>query len=240
MSKTESKENRLSPAVSVLGPLISLVAVLVTVYGDLAPGERRIALGALVVMSACSVYAVFGQRCALAVRRTAKAIRQHCLVPRYFGRFESFVERLDRLCDRDYSDNIPHVLRDITQSWRGPFTDLSALDYFRGLVGTLHVSMAHLRRNKSDFELLLRWFGQMLALYNRQFVCEPVNQVLMRLRQGLEEEKKAQYEHLRQEYQKVKLGYVMFLEQYADFARDLNTAFGENIARDYFERPGEL
>jgi hypothetical protein len=62
----------------------------------------------------------------------------------------------------------------------------------------------------------------------------------MHVEQGLKEDKTLQYERLKREYQKAKLGYVTLLEDYAKFARELDSAFGESIASDYFERPDEL
>jgi len=240
MNDTPKKQDRVGPVISVLGPVVSLAAVLVAAYGDLDPGVRRIVLVLLVIIAGCSVYAVLGHCCIRAVQGVAKAIRHHYLVWRYMGRFESFVERLDAFCDRSYCDNIPHVLRDHTQSWNGPFTDLSALERFRELLGTLQRAIFSLPHNKKHFVLFVSLFDWMLAVYNRQFVCQPTREILNRLPSECEGDERSKRERLRREYQKVKLGYVMFLEEYVSFIRDLNNAFGENLARDYFEKPEEF
>jgi len=239
MNDAPTKQDRVGPVVSVLAPLLSLVAVLVAAYGDLDPPVQRYVLISLAIIAASSVYAVVGRRCIAGVKRAAQAIRHRYLVWEFMGTLESFVERLDTFCDRNHCDNIPYVLRDHTQSWQRPFTDESALERLRELVGMLQHAISSLPRNKKHFSLFVGLFGWILAIYNRQFVCLPASEMLRRLPQQSEGDERLKCERLRQEYQKVKNGYVMFLEGYRDFAREINRAFGENIAPHYFERPPE-
>jgi alpha-ketoglutarate-dependent taurine dioxygenase len=96
------------------------------------------------------------------------------------------------------------------------------------------------RVSKKDLKSSVMLFQLILHMYNRQCVCEPARQVIMRVGQGLSEDKRQQYEYLKREYQTVRLRYFAFLEDYAGFARDLNRAFGESVAWDCSDRPDEL
>jgi len=244
MDKTESQHDHLAQTVSLLGSLAGLVVVIVGVivgvYGNLGSRVQLIAILSLVVIAVYSLYMVLGRPSVLAVRRAAKAIREYYLVPRYFAGLELFVERLQRLCDRGYSDNIARILCDFPPLWGGPLIDPPALWHLAGFVDALHFMLSGSRRSKKNLGFLLRWFRLILDMYNRQCVCEPVKQVVNRAEQGLDEDKKLPYERLKRKYQEVKFGYVVFLEDYAKLVRDVNAAFGESMASDCYDRPGEL
>jgi len=240
MEKTQSKGEHFTQTVTLLAALIGLIVSIVTAFGGMTPGVQKILLPSTIVITLCCVYAVFGQTGVVALRTAAKAIRHHHLVPNYFERFGVFVDRLQPLCDRGHCDNIPSVLRNFPPVLSGTFTDLPVQSHLADFARALSLMLTTLPRTKRNLVLSVNWFDLILYMYDRQCICDPVRQIRARLDQGVDDTKRAQCENLTREYQKVKLGYVMFREQYAEFARDLNKAFGEPIAREYYEKPDEL
>jgi hypothetical protein len=236
MEKVAAKHDRSGQIVALLGPLIGLVTVILAKSTDLGPS----AWIPLMLVAVCSAYVVFGQPSVGVLRRALKALGQHYLVPKYLSQLEGLAKRLQRSCDPHYSDNVPYVLRDYQTLWGAPCGDSSVTGYLAGLVSTFLFTLSGSHQSKTNLVVSLRWFGVILDMYNRQCVCEPVREIINHLEQGLDEDKKLRYQRLRREYSKVLHGYVTFLEDCARFARDLNSAFGENLAGEYFQRPDEL
>jgi hypothetical protein len=236
MEKVAAKHDRSGQIVALLGPLIGLVTVILAKSTDLGPS----AWIPLMLVAVCSAYVVFGQPSVGVLRRALKALGQHYLVPKYLSQLEGLAKRLQRSCDPHYSDNVPYVLRDYQTLWGAPCGDSSVTGYLAGLVSTFLFTLSGSHQSKTNLVVSLRWFGVILDMYNRQSVCEPVREIINHLEQGLDEDKKLRYQRLRREYSKVLHGYVTFLEDCARFARDLNSAFGENLAGEYFQRPDEL
>jgi len=240
MEKTQSKGEHFTQTVTLLAALIGLIISIVTAFGGMTPGVQKIALPSTIVITVCCVYAVFGQTGVTAVRTAAKSIKQHHLVPKYFDRFGVFVDRLQPLCDRCHCDNVPSVLRNFPPLLSGTFTDLPIQTHLADFAGALSFMLTTLPRTKRNLVLSVKWFDLVLHTYDRQCICEPVRQIRACLDRGIDDEKRTQCDRLMRDYQKVKLGYVMFREQYAEFARDINKAFAEPIAREYYEKPDEL
>lgn len=240
MEKTESRRDHLTQTVTLLAALISLIIGIVTASAGMSPGVRWIVLPSTVLITVSCVYVVFGRPFVLAAREIAKASRHRRLVPGYFDRFEQSVSRLQQLCNRCYSDTVPSVLRDFPPLLRGSFKDVPELDDLAGFAEALHSMLAELPHTKQNLLLSIKWFDLVLHMYDRQCVCKPVKDIQVRLEQGIDEDKITQCDRLRRKYNDVKLGYVMFREQYAEFARDVNNGFGEAIARVYYERPDDL
>jgi hypothetical protein len=240
MEKTESTHDRRAQTIAFLTSFMNLASIIVALSVKSSPAIQIIALVVAVTVAVVGIYTAFGQSLVSAARGTAKAIRHRYVAPTYLDRLAGFVKRLDRLCDRCYTGNPACILCRFPELWGGPFTDPPVLGHAAGFVGVLRLVLSTSRRGKKNLVFSVRWFQLVLDMYNRQCVCEPARQVIIRVEQGLDEGKKLQYERLKREYQKAKLGYVTLLEDYAKFARDLNSAFGESIASDYFERPDEL
>jgi len=205
-----------------------------------SPAVRTVALAVAVAVAACSLYVVFGEPFVFAVRRVGKTIREHYFVPRYLSRLEELVKRLQRLCDQNHSDNVACVLCKFPQLWGGSFKDPPGLGHISRFVDALRQMLSSSRRNRKSLVFSLQWFESIVAMYNELCVRDPARQIVIRSEQGLEQDRRLQYERLKREYHKVRLGYLAFLEDYARFSRDLNSAFGETMARDWFERPEEL
>jgi hypothetical protein len=240
MEKTQSKGEHFTQTVTLLAALISLIISIVSALGGMTPAVQRILLPSTVVITLCCISAVFGQTGLATARAASKVIRQHHLVPKYFDKFGAFVDRLQPLCDPGRCDNIPSVLRSFPPLLSGIFTDIPIQSQLGDLARTLtsmHIGLAHTKRNLA---LSVRWFDSILTIYDRQCISGPLREIRVCLDKGIDAGKRAQCDHLIREYQKVKLGYVMFREQYAEFARDINKAFGEPIAREYYEKPDEL
>jgi hypothetical protein len=236
MENVASKHDRSGQIVALLGPLIGLFTVILAKSADL--GTR--AWIPLTIIAAVSIYVVFGQTSVGVVRKAGKAIRHYYLVPSYLGDLEGLVKRLKRLCDHSYSDNIPYVLRDYQGLWGSSCRESPAAGYLIGLVDTLLFALSGSRRTKMNLVLSLRWFQLVLNMYDQLCVCEPVREINNHVEQGLEEGKKLRYERLRREYNKTLRGYAAFLEDWAKLVRDMNVAFGETLAGEYFARPEEL
>lgn len=240
MEKTESNHDHLTRAVPPLAALISLIINIVTASVGMSPSIQWIVLPSTIVITVCCVYVVFERSFVMAVRGIAKATKHRRLVPGYFDRFETFVTRLQELCNRCYCDTVPSVLRDFPPLLKGAFRDLPALDHLAGFAAVLHSMLAELPRTKQNLLLAIKWFDLIMHMYDQQCVCEPVKDIQVRLEQGIDDDKRTQCDRLRRKYQDVKFGYIMFREQYAEFARDVNNGFGEAVARIYYERPSEL
>lgn len=240
MEKTESKHDHRAQTISFLASFMSLVSVTVALSVKSSPAIQGVALVVAVTVAAGSTYTAFGQSLVSTGREIAKGLKHRYLAPTYLGRLAGFVERLDRLCDRCYSDNPACILRGFPELWGGAFTEPPVLGHAASFVSALRQVLSASRKSKKDLKSSVMWFQLILDMYNRRCVREPARQVIMHVEQGLKEDKTVQYERLRRKYQKAKLGYITLLEDYAKFARDLNSAFGESIATDYFERPDDL
>ncbi len=240
MEKAQSKGEHFTNTVTLLAALISLIISIIGTLGGMTPGVQRVVLPSTIIITVCCVFAVFGQTGVTTVRTVAKAIRHRRLVPRYFDRFRVFVDRLQPLCDRCHCDSIPSVLRNFPPLLSGTFADLPIQSHLADLAGTLSFMASTSPRTKRNLVLSVKWFDSVLLMYDRQCISEPAKQIRLSLDRGIDAQKKPQCDHVMREYQKVKLGYVMFREQYAEFARDINKAFGEPIAREYYDKPDEL
>jgi hypothetical protein len=240
MDQKEPKYDRRAQFVNLLGPFTGLVSVIVASFVKSSPAVRTVALIVAGAVAACSVYVVFGQPFIVGVTKVCKAIREHHLAPRYLRNLEELVKRLRQLSDRCHTENVACVLCKFPPLWGGSSQDPPGLGHLVALLNGLCAMLTGSPRNRTSLRLSAQWFDLIVAMYNEMCVCEPARRIAMRCEQGLEQDKRLQYERLKREYHKVRLGYLAFLEDYTRLSRDLNSTFGKHMARAWFEKPDEL
>lgn len=240
MEQTESKHDWRTQVASLFGPLLGSVSIIIVVTTNSRPSVQIIALTVAILVAICSLYAVLGRPFVLAVSKTCKATREHFLAPKYLKRLEDFVERLQQFSDRYRAANVACILCKFPPLWDEPFQDPPGLSHITDLLRTLRTMLSGSRRSRKTLVFSLRWFDLIVYMYNDMCVCKPAKKVAIRVEQGLEQEKRREYERQKLEYHKVRSDYLVFLSDYKRVARELNGVFHERIARDWFDTPDEL
>ena len=86
---------------------------------------------------------------------------------------------------------------------------------------------------KDNFGLLINWFESIVNLCNEHLIRKPVERIRTIGRDEIPE-------HVRENYERCKAIYNRFMDDYMDFAKDINKQFAEKVARDYFQVPKGL
>jgi len=129
MEEKDLKHNRRTQVVSILGPLITLISAIVAVWANTGPAIRTVALLVVVLVAAWTSHGVLGRPFVLAVRNTCRAKRERSLAPEYLMKLGHLVKKLQRLSDRNHSDNVASVLCKFPPLWGGPFREPVGLSH---------------------------------------------------------------------------------------------------------------
>jgi len=127
---------------------------------------------------------------------------------------------------------IPYILKDLQNNPKYP-NILPWPQDFRSAFEVLHEAMGKLPRTKDNFRLLVKWFESIVNLCNEHLICKPVERIRTIGRDEIPE-------HVRENYERCKAIYDRFMDDYMDFAKDMNKQFAEKVARDYFQVPKGL
>jgi len=233
MMDVKSKDKKTLPMVSIIGVLVGLLIVIITAHSLFPPIMFRsivVVLVALIVV--VNGYGVFGQTVIEFVKKKAIAKKLHVLTKKYSENFNKLVDRFGEIINENHCDTIPHVLNDLQNNPKYP-NILSCPQDFRSAFDVLHVAMEKLPITKDNFLILVRWFESIVNLCNEHLICKPVERIRTIGREGIPE-------HVREDYQRCKAIYDKFMDDYMDFAKDMNKQFAEKAARDFFQVPKVL
>ena len=218
MMDTESKNNSIGDFVSIIAPLAGLLAAIIKAYGSWVIILQR----SIVVLR--SVLGFF--------KRSKQARKQQGLVNEYFKEFDKLVDRFGELIKENHCDTIVYILNNLRNNTK--YSNILPWPQdFRSAFDVLHEAMGKLPRTKENFSLLVRWFESIVNLCNKHLICNPIEQIRTIGRDEIPE-------HIRENYERCKAVYNRFMDDYMDFAKDMNKQFGERVARDYFQVPKGL
>ena len=229
----KSKDKETLDIISKLAPIGGFVATAITVYSDLPILIRYIIIMLLALITCVSIYAVFGQPLINSIKNRAMAKKHRVLTQEYFKKFKTLVERFRERMYEDHHDTIPFILRQLENSNPKYVNILPHPQRFTSAVDTCHEAMGKLPVTKDNFLILVGWFESILNLCNEHLIRKPIDEIRRIGRDGVPE-------HLTEDYERCKAIYDRFLDDYMDFAKDMNNQFCELVARDYFEVPKGL
>lgn len=218
MTDTKLKNNSLDDIVSIIGPIAGLLAAIIKAFGSWAIIFQR---------SIAVLRTVLGF-----FKRSKQARKQQSLVNEYFKEFDKLVDRFGELINENHCDTIPYILKDLQNNPKYP-NILPWPQDFRSAFDVFHEAMGKLPITKDNFLILVRWFESIVNLCNKRLICKPVEQIRTIGRDGIPE-------HVRENYERCKAIYDRFMDDYMDFAKDMNKQFAEKVARDYFQVPKGL
>lgn len=218
MMDTESKNNSIGDFVSIIVPLAGLLAAIIKAYGSWVIILQR----SIAVLR--SVLGFF--------KRSKQARKQQGLVNEYFKEFDKLVDKFRDLINPNHCDTILYILNNLRNNtkyahilpWPQDFR--SAFDVFYEAKGKLPIT-------KENFLLLIKWFESIVNLCNEHLICKPVERIRTIGRDEIPE-------HVKENYERCKAIYDRFMDDYMDFAKDMNKQFAEKVARDYFQVPKGL
>lgn len=232
MTDGKSKDKKTVPLISKIGPLAGLLAAAITVFSDLPIVLKYIIVVLLALITVVGIYAVFGQPIIKFVKKKAMAKRRRVLTKKYCKKFDRLVDRFGELINENHCDTIPYVLNDLQNNSKYP-NILPWPQDFRSAFDVFHDAMGKLPITKDNFLILVRWFESIVNLCNKHLICKPVEQIRTIGRDGIPK-------HVRENYERCKAIYDRFMDDYMDFAKDMNKQFAEKVARDYFQVPKGL
>jgi len=228
--KTEDKKT--VTLISKIGPLVGLLATAITVFSNLNIVIRYIMVVLLVMITVVSIYAVFGQPLIKFVKKKTMAKRHRVLIKKYSKNFDRLVDRFGELINENHCDTIVYILNNLRNNTKYAHI-LPQTQEFRSAFDVLHEARGKLHITKENFMILVRWFESIVNLCNEYLICKPVEQIRTIGRDGIPEQ-------VREDYERCKAIYDRFMDDYMDFAKDMNKQFGERVAKDYFQVPKGL
>jgi len=232
MMDVKSKDKKTVPLISKIGPLAGLLAAAITVFSNLPIVLRYIMVLLLALITFVSIYAVFGEPVIKFVKKKSIA-KKHCvLTKKYSENFNKLVDSFGEIINENHCDTIPHVLNDLQNNTKYPKI-LPFPQDFRSAFDVLHMAMGKLPITKGNFLILVRWFESIVNLCNEHLICKPVEQIRTIGRDEVPEQ-------VKEDYERCKAIYDRFIDDYMDFAKDMNKQFAEKVARIYFQVPKVL
>jgi hypothetical protein len=232
MMEAKSKDKKTVPLISKIGPLAGLLAAAITVFSNLPIMLQYIMVLLLALITFVSIYAVFGEPVIKFVKKKRMAKKHRILTKKYSEKFNKIVDRFVELIKEDHSDTILYILNKLRSNTKYAAI-LPSHQGFRRAYDVFYGSMGKLPRTKENFLILVRWFESIVNLCNEHLICRPVERIRTIGREGIPE-------HVREDYERCKAIYDRFIDDYMDFAKDMNKQFAENVARDYFQVPKGL
>jgi len=232
MMEGKSKDKEKLDLISKIAPLAGLLAAAITVFSDLPILLRYIIAVLLGLITVVSIYAVFGQTLIKFSKKRAMAKKHRVLTRKYFKNFNRLVDRFRERINDDHCDTIPYILKDLQNNPKYP-NILPWPQDFRSAVDVCHGAMGKLPVTKDNFLIMVGWFESIVNLCNEHLICKPVEEI-RRIGQDVIPE------HISEDYERCKALYDRFLDDYMDFAKEMNKKFGETVARYYFRVPKGL
>ena len=234
MMGEQSKDKRIVYTAALIGALVALLMTIIAAH-SLFPPLMFYSIVAVLLLLIVIVngYGVFGQQLIEVIRKKAIARKHRVLTQEYFKKFKTLVERFRERMYEDHHDTIPFILRQLENSNPKYVNILPHPQRFTSAVDTCHEAMGKLPVTKDNFLILVGWFESILNLCNEHLIRKPIDEIRRIGRDGVPE-------HLTEDYERCKAIYDRFLDDYMDFAKDMNNQFCELVARDYFEVPKGL
>jgi len=218
MTDTELRNDNRGDIVSIIGSLCGLLAAIIRAFGN---WDIIFQPGIVVLRTVLNFFKISKQ-----------ARKQQSLVNEYFKRFDRLVDRFRERINEDHCDTIPYILKDLQNNPKYP-NILPWPQDFRSAFDVCHEAMGKLPVTKDNFLILVGWFESIVNLCNEHLICKPVERIRTIERDEIPE-------HVRENYERCKAIYDRFMDDYMDFAKDMNNEFGETVARAYFEVPKGL
>jgi hypothetical protein len=230
----ESRDKRIVYMATVIGTLVALLITMIAAH-SLFPALMfySIVVILLVLIVIVNGYGVFGQLLIEAIKKKAIAKKHHVLTQEYFKKFETLVERCRELMSEDRRDAMLGMLKSLANSNPKYVNILRYSQRFTYAIDVCREAMRKLPVTKDNFLILLGWFESVLNLCNEHLIREPTEEIRKRGMDGIDE-------HIFEDYERCKVLYDRFLDDYMDFAKETNKTFGETVARVYFEVPKGL
>jgi len=233
MMNEKSKDKKTVHMVSIIGVLVGLLIVIITAHSLFPPimfWSIVVVLVALVVV--VNGYGVFGQPVIEFVKKKRIAKKHRILTKKYSENFNKLVDRFGELIKEDHLNTILYILNKLRSNTKYAAI-LPSHQGFRRAFDVFYGEMGKLPRTKENFLLLVKWFESIVNLCNEHLICKPVERIRTIGRDEIPQQ-------LREDYERCKVIYDRFIDDYMDFAKDMNKQFAEKVARDYFQVPKEL
>lgn len=234
LSNDKPKDRKIGTTVTIIGSLSVILVTIITTHGNYPRVMFLYMVSGLLLVIFLLIAFTFlvpPMRKFVKTRRIAK--KHNALAKRYFGDFKELIDRFAQFIQPRRCDNIPYVLNDL-QAKRPEFQHISpSVDKVRDIFVIFEEEAGKRDKNKDSLVFLIRWFEYILNLYNEQLICEPVKRIRGKVRDEISEE-------IKETYKQNRFVYDRFMCDYVDLARKMNKTFGERIAREHFETPGEL
>jgi len=233
MMEGKSKDKETLDLISKIAPLAGLLAAAITVFSDLPIFVRHIIVALLALITVLSIYAVFAQPLIKVIKKKAMAKKHRILTEKYYEKFKTLVERFRERMSEDRRDAMLGILRRLANHSPKYVNVLPDSQRFTEAIDTCHKAVGKLSITKDSFLILVGWFESIVALCNDHLIRKAVEEIRRIGQDGIPE-------HIREEYERCKTIYDRLLDDYTDFAKDMNKQFGQTVARDYFEVPKGL
>ena len=228
MNTGESEDKKIKYMISTISPFVGLLAAIITAFTNLPAVIKTVLIILLSVITLVSVYVV----CMPFFIKCIKTVKHYSLAKRYFSEFEKLVDRFGKLIEENHCDSMVYVLKDLQNKamLNGilPFPS----DFIQTF-NTFVDSTKKIPIRKPNFLIMLAWFECVISLTNKYLICNPAKE-FKKIDKGIIPN------NCKEKYEECKLTYDRLLDDYENFARDLNKRFGERIARVYFEKPVKL
>jgi len=233
MIDEKSKDKKTLTMVSIIGALVGLLIIIIaahSLFPTIMFHSIVVVLIALIVV--VNGYEVFGQSIIEFVKKKRMAKKHRILTKKYSENFNKIVDRFVELIKEDHSNTILYILNKLRSNTKYAAI-LPSNQGFRRAFDVFYESMGKLSRTKENFLILVRWFESIVNLCNEHLICRPVERIRTIGREGIPEQ-------VREDYERCKAIYDRFMDDYMEFAKDMNKQFAENVARDYFQVPKGL
>jgi hypothetical protein len=151
----------------------------------------------------------------------------------YFPSFVDYVDKLGELIEQEKIDTITWVLQELRHN--NDFLSLGNVspkllsDSYYCLTNRINQTNYSL----SDFKLLVKEFENILCIYHKVCIQDPLERAIVIGREKIPETTK-------ENYQRALRLYEVFITNYTDFSKRGNNDFGLKIFRDYFYLPPQL
>jgi hypothetical protein len=234
MTGEESSIKRIVYMALVIGALTTLLITIISNHSLFHPLMFNIIVAVLFVLIVIVIgYGIFGQQLRETVKKRTIAKKHQVLAKEYFKKFETLVERCRELMSEDRRDAMLGMLKSLANSNPKYVNILRYSQRFTYAIDVCREAMRKLPVTKDNFLILLGWFESVLNLCNEHLIREPTEEIRKRGMDGIDE-------HIFEDYERCKVLYDRFLDDYMDFAKETNKTFGETVARVYFEVPKGL
>ena len=234
IEKESKSESKLTPLATIIGGLaVILVAFIAARDSFPAYLFYVVVIFLLIIIVSFLIYGFLAHPIYDFIKKRRETRRLNALAKKHFNEFKNFTDTFGELVDSSRSNNIPQALKALYSSQE--FRNISCLST-QDLYNLFNYFEERLKRfdgTKEDFSLLVNEFDSILEIYNKHCIYNPVREIRRIGRNKVNED-------IKEDYNKKKGWYELFLRNYMGFGKKLNKEFGERIFREYFEMPGEL